>query len=157
MDAGGGADISSLIRQVRCDVIVVRAPNGWELSAARSVLVPVAGRGKNDALRARFLTSIGRSRKKKIKYLRLLEAGADQAACTSAEAGLRVLADDEVQQEVEALAKPSSDVVEDLVEQARGSDLLVLGLQSTDDVFGGIVLEVARRCETPIIIIGHYR
>jgi len=158
LDAGGGnADISSLIRQVRCDVIVVRAPNGWELSAARSVLVPVAGRGKNDALRARFLTSIGRSRKKKIKYLRLLEAGADQAACTSAEAGLRVLADDEVQQEVEALAKPSSDVVEDLVEQARGSDLLVLGLQSTDDVFGGIVLEVARRCETPIIIIGHYR
>jgi hypothetical protein len=58
---------------------------------------------------------------------------------------------------VETLAKPSSDVVEDLVEQARGSDLLVLGLQSTDDVFGGIVLEVARRCETPIIIIGHYR
>lgn len=158
LDAGGAnGDISSLIRQVRCDVIVVRAPQGWELSATCSVLVPVAGRGKNDALRARFLTSIGRSQKKKIKYLRLLEAGADEAACTQAEQGLRSLADDEVHQEVEVLAQPSANVIDDLVEQARGSDLLVLGLQSTDDVFGGIVLKVARRCETPIIIIGHYR
>ena len=154
---GAGGDLSGLIRKVRCDVIVVRAPQGWELSTTRSVLVPVAGRGKNDALRARFLTSIGRTKKKNIKYLRLLGASADEAACAQAEAGLRVLAEDEVHQEVEVLARPSSAVVDDLIEQAKQSDLLVLGLQSTDDVFGGIVLEVARRCDTPIIIIGHYR
>jgi APA family basic amino acid/polyamine antiporter len=154
---GQSDDLSSLIREVKCDVIVVRAPRGWELSSSCSVLVPVAGRGRNDSLRARLLTSIARKEQKNIRYLRLLSQDASETECRQAETALRSLAEDEVHQEVEVLARPSATVVDDLVEQAKDSDLLVLGLQSSDDVFGGVVIEIARRCETPIIIIGHYR
>lgn len=154
---GASSDLSGLIRQVRCDVIVVRVPSGWRLTASRKILVPVAGRGRNDALRARLLTSIGRKDKRSITYLRLLGKDADPAECAHAEAALKVLADDEVHQEVEVKARPSQSVIDDLIDAAKNSDLLILSLQSTDDVFGGVVIEVARRCDTPIIIIGHYR
>jgi basic amino acid/polyamine antiporter, APA family len=154
---GESGDLSSLIRKVKCDVIVVRAPNGWELSSTRSVLVPVAARGRNDTLRARLLTSIAREKQKSIKYLRLLSPEATEMDCRQAESALKVLGEDEVPHEVEVLAKPSAAVIDSLIEEAEKSDLLVLGLQTSDDVIGGIVLEVARRCETPIIIIGHYR
>ncbi len=150
-------DLSSLIRTVKCDVIVVRAPAGWELTSSRSILVPVAGRGRNDALRARLLTSIAREKQKSIKYLRLLSADADEAECRQAEAVLKALGEDEAPHEVDVLARPSASVIDDLIEEAKKSDLLVLGLQTTDDVIGGIVSEVARRCEIPMIIIGHYR
>lgn len=148
--------LSSLIRKVKCDVIVVRAPKGWELTSSSSVLVPVAGRGRNDSLRARLLTSLGREQEKKIRYLQLLSADADEAHCRHAESVLKQVAADEVRHPVEVLARPSENVVNDLVSQAAEFDLLVLGLQSTDDVFGGILPEVARRCKTPIIIIGHH-
>lgn len=156
-DQGQSSDLSGLIRKVNCDVIVVRAPNGWELTSSHSVLVPVAGRGRNDRLRARLLTSMAREKHKQITYLRLLSADATETECRQAEAGLRVLGEDEVPHEVEALAKPSASVIDSLVEEAQKSDLVVLGLKASDDVIGGIVLEVARRCETPMIIIGHYR
>jgi basic amino acid/polyamine antiporter, APA family len=154
---GQSRDLSGLIRKVKCDVIVVRAPRGWRLSSTGSVLVPVAGRGRNDALRARLLTSIAREDQKCIKYLRLLKPDATEAECRQAEAALKQLGEDEAPHEVEALAKPCDSVIDGLVEEAKKSDLLVLGLTTSDDVVGGIVQEVARLCETPIIIIGHYR
>lgn len=150
-------DLSDLIRQTNCDVIVVRAPEGWDLSSSKTILVPVGGRGRNDALRARLLTSLARSQERVIRYLCLLPDTSSDTECRQKEQVLKQLADDEVHQEVETLAMATSDVTEELIRQAAQSDLVVMGLQSTQEVFGGVVLEIATRCDTPMIIIGHYR
>lgn len=149
-------DLSTLIRAVRCDVVVVRIGEGKELSEVKKVLVPVAGKGGNDALRARFLNSLARNQDIVCTYLRLLPEFAPQSEYQSAEGRLRRLVDDELQGRAEAQVERERDFASRLVAESSRADITVLGLQAGDHAFGSLLLEVARKTDTTLIVIGHH-
>ena len=63
------AHIEQLLNAVDCDVVVLRAPKDWSLSADTKIIVPVGGRGGHDALRARLLGSLGRAGLKSVRFV----------------------------------------------------------------------------------------
>ncbi|MBE7480572.1 MAG: hypothetical protein HS104_11390 [Polyangiaceae bacterium] len=140
---------------VDCDVAVLNAPLGFDLSAVRRVLVPAGGRGGQHELRARLLGSLRRSARRDIEFLRLLPAGASDDAVKDAERALLRLANDEAGGKPHVSVRSASDAVEAVVDAAQGADLLVLGLPRIDGraLFGDFAIKVASRAPCATIML----
>lgn len=80
--------LEPLMRRVQCDVVVLRAPEGWLLRDVRRVLVPVAGRRMHNALRARLLGSIHRLGAREITLLRVIPGSATEDETVAANLAL---------------------------------------------------------------------
>lgn len=150
------ADLSALIRTVQCDVVVVRIGKEMDLSKFKTVLVPVAGKGKNDALRARFLNSLARDHEVDVTYLRLMPEEASDQEVHLAQHGLDRLVDDELCNRAKGVVERDSDFAGRLVRESANADITVLGLQAGDTVFSNLLLQVAEKTEKTLIVIGHY-
>jgi hypothetical protein len=91
-----------------------------------------------------------------IRYLQILPQEAHDAEFQAAKRSLQQLIDDEVQGNAEGVVVRSGDPMERIIEEAGSSDLTVLGLNAGDQVFGSLLLEVARRTDNTMVVIGHY-
>ena len=148
--------LEELINDVNCDVVVLRAAPGWQLPEARRVLVPVAGRGMHNTLRARLLGSLVRSGPREITYLRVLPEHASQETMARARRDLNVLAEDEVDGQYHPRIARSNSAADEIIRQANDSDLVILGLQRLGrkrKVFGDVTLHIIRNTQSPIIMI----
>ena len=146
-----------LVGAVRSDVVILRAPPGWRLAEARSVLVPVGGRRDQSVLRARLLSTLCRSGEPRISYLRVLPPDASAAAFKEAEREPHLLAQDEVPQEVEVTLLRAGAPLGELVDRAERHDLTVLGLQRharRRKMFGELTLRLAAETSGPLILVG---
>lgn len=150
--------LEKLLNRVDGDVVVLRAPTGWSPERVRRVIVPVGGRGKHDALRARLLGSLGRDGVRRThQFVRVMPVGTEEAMRLRAERDLRVFAAEETHEAPEAEVRCAEDVVETLAEMARPDDLIVLGLHQHRGrrLFGEVGLRLARRTDAAILMISH--
>jgi nucleotide-binding universal stress UspA family protein len=149
--------LEALISGVRCDVVVFRAARGWRLEEVRRVLVPIAGWGGHDVLRARLLGSLCRKGSREIVLLRVLPYGTVPSVERSAERGLKRIAVDEVPGPVVTEVVKSHEVTMEIAQRAMESDLVILGLQRSGrrrKLFGDLTLQIARNTNSGIIMIG---
>lgn len=153
--------LERLIGELDSDVVVLRAPHRWMVSGVRKVLVPVAGGGRHDALRARLLGSLQRTTAITVTYVRLLGAEASDRDLKRARDELRELAFDELGStgDVEVVAErtPADEgPAVALARMADEHDLVLLGLVRVSrrhKLFGSIALEIARTTDTALVLI----
>lgn len=119
--------LERLLNEVDADVGILSAPPDWRLEAARTVLVPVGGRGRHDELRARVLGSLLRTAQREVTFLRVLRTGASEDEIREAEYGLAKLADTMGSPNTEL--RIAEDVVAEVLLAAADADLVLLGLR----------------------------
>ncbi len=150
--------LDELMGSVTCDVVVLRAPAGWQLQEVQRLLVPIGGVAGHDQLRARLLGSLFRTGPREVTFLRVLPETAKKADCDAARRELERIARDEApgRAKVEIILSPAADEV--IARYAAESDLLILGVQRLGrgrKAFGRFTLQVARHTTCPIMMISH--
>ena len=149
-------DLEQLMSQVDSDVVVVRAKNEWNPSQAKRVLVPVAGRGHQDQLRARLLGSLHHMGVEEITFLQILPENASEASISRSRQWLQQLAEDERVADARIIVTRSDHPAEEVIRLSEATDLLMLGLQRQgrrSKVFGDMVLKIAHRATCSLILI----
>ena len=139
--------LEQLLGEVDCDVSVLAAPDGWMLSDVHRVLVPIAGGGSQEILRARLLASLCRAGRREVTFLTVLPEDASDAAVREARHGLDWLCNQEAMGAGRAEVARSNDPMATITEAAARSDLVILGLQRLGrkrKVFGEFAVRVAR-------------
>lgn len=150
--------LDRLVSTVDCDVVVLRAPTGWQPGEVRRILVPTAGRGGHERLLARLLASLSRAHfreDRQVTFLNAIPSGADDSR--------RRIAERDVARVARNLAIPRSEVVvaagespiDTVASHADSSDLVILGVQRAagKKLFGSFALQVARKTACPLLLI----
>jgi hypothetical protein len=148
--------VNRLVSRVDSDVIILRIPQGWQLSEARRVLVPIGGKGDHEVLRARLIGSIGRHRQHEVTYLRVVPTRTTRASIGRARRALEFLAEDEDPGKATVDILRSDHALEAVTERAVKSDLVVLGLQRAsrrEKMLGDFALTIAEHTDTALIMI----
>ncbi|MFC1597220.1 amino acid permease [Planctomycetota bacterium] len=150
--------LAELLAGVACDVIVLRARPGWQLSQVREVLVPIGGRGWHDRLRARLLGSLIRTGDRRVTMLRVVSEDASEEVCARVRRELARIARDEAPGHSQVVVVRSNEAGRVVVDRAAESDLVILGVQRLSrrqKAFGHITLDIARETDCPILMISH--
>ncbi len=148
--------MEELVNAVGCDVVVLRAPPGWQLDQVERILVPTGGRGGHDQLRARLLGSLCRAAPRQVTFLQILPEDASTARHHRTYGELSRFAADEVAGPVNINVLCSASPAEVITQYAAKSDLTILGLQRFQrrrKVFGDLVLHIARHTHGPLLLI----
>ncbi|MFH1807305.1 MAG: amino acid permease [Pseudomonadota bacterium] len=147
--------LEDLINDISADASILRSDPGFHLDQVSRVLVPIGGRGGHDDLRARVLGSLCRARARDVVFARVVPPDLGDSAQEDLLRGLRGIAVEEApgQARVELLAH--ADPVQAVVDRARDSDLVVLGLARVDGRrhFGHVGLDIARRSPCACLLI----
>jgi basic amino acid/polyamine antiporter, APA family len=145
-DAATLARLDALMASVRSDVVILRAPEGWHLERVRRVVVPVAGGGEQERLRARLLGSLARLSQPEVEFLRVLPRDTSDAVLARTERDLaRSLAGRELGR-VAGTCLRAEDPVAAVVSRLAGADLLIVGLPRRDAqgaALGSVARELA--------------
>ncbi len=149
-------DLERLMSRIDSNVVVLRARTDGHPSAMKRALVPVAGAGGQDLLRARLLGSLHHMGIEEITFLRILPENSSEEAFAHARRWLRQLADDEQTPHAEILVTRSGRPVDEIIHRAAETDLLILGLQREArrrKIFGERVLQIARNTTCGLILV----
>lgn len=159
-EPGVESRLEGLISRVDADVVIVRAPPRWRIEKATRILVAVKGRRDHSELRARLLGSLSRSSEPAVTFLRALPSDASPDRRRRAERTVRQLARDEAAGPYGVEFEYTDDPVEPIVRMGEGSDLVVMGMERRargEPAIGALSLEVARRTDVPLILLGRRR
>ncbi len=149
-------ELENLMSQVTSNVIVLRAPDGFEISSVKKVLVPLGGQGQQDRLRARLLGSLYNNGTREITFLRVLPEDTPPKSIQKARNWLEEMVQDEVAGEALIEIICSNQRAERIIERAANVDLLILGLQRfarQKKSLGDMVLRIARQTSCGLILI----
>lgn len=155
-DEDAEAPLDAALSRVACDIVVLRAPQDWQLTAARRILIPTAGRGGHDRLLARLLASIARSDQREVTLLRVMPRRSTTKELRRAEQMLQRTAQDLSFCEPRVLVTVSDSPVDEITAQAANADLMIVGMHRVrrrQKLFGQFVLQVARRTNCPLLLI----
>ena len=154
-DGTAGVPLDPLMNLVDCDLVVLRAPQGWHLSSVRRILVPTAGRGGHDDLLARVLASLSRGGERHVTALRVLPTTVRDTERRATERAVRRLAREvwQGQPEVEVVLSETPDTA--IAQRAATADLVILGTQRAKRrrLFGQFVTQIAQLTPTPLLLI----
>jgi APA family basic amino acid/polyamine antiporter len=148
--------LEELVSTVGSDVVILRAPEKWDLSSVRRVLVPVGGRRDQSRLRARLLGSLWRDGDREIVYCRVIAEASAEPDKKKALRELEELVSDEVPGAADVRLIESDDAISELSRQASECDLLVLGIQRQGlrrKAFGSFTRRLVRATSCPLILI----
>lgn len=148
--------LEKLMSSVDCDVVILRAPQGWKLSEAQRIFVPVGGRGDQSNLRARLLGSLCRTAGREITFLRVFPTHRSKESFKKARRDLSRLARDEVYGSFQAKVIQSNNIAEDVTQHALESDLVILGLKRLGrrhTLFGEVTRQIANNTKCAMIMI----
>jgi amino acid transporter len=151
-----GTPLEQLSAQVDCDVVVLRTEKDWQLSDARRILVPTAGRGGHDRLLARLLGSLSRSDERQVTFLRVVPENTPQDRYLTVMRHLQRFAYDLYDSSSEIRLVRGDQPMDVVADAAKECDLLVLGVQRTVDrrkLFGPFIFSLARRVTCPIVVV----
>lgn len=151
-----GTHLEGLLGALDANVVVLRSSNDWRLTDVQKIIVPIAGRGGHDHLRAQLLGSLLRNTKRELTFLQVLPTTATADQIRFAKRDLRRLADDEVREPCQIIVEVSDDPLATIVESANASDLLILGVQRhgrRKKLFGEFTRQIAQRTTCPIIVM----
>jgi hypothetical protein len=150
-------NLETLLNSVDSDVVILRAPQNWQMFDVKRVLVPVGGRGSHGELLARILGSICRSGNPEITFLRVLPEDADWKTYDRARRELFLYAADQaVKGEIKIQVDKSNDIAGRIIERVTGSDLAILGIQRLgrrQKFLGELTLRIARDTDRPLLMI----
>ncbi len=151
--------LERLLENVVCDVFILDAPPQWELSRVRSVLVPVAGSGGHDEIRARLLASLVRAGATSVTFLRVVPESMPVADVQRIRRILELEAGDEVPIPPNVALLSSADPVGTIIDAARSYDVVVIGVQRTGKqrVIGRTARRIAASSPGATILISHRR
>ncbi len=148
--------LDALMNQVHCDVVVLRAPQGWQLSQVQRILVPVAGRGGHDLLLARLLASLARDRRRQVTLLKVLKSAATDTQQRQARRELSRMAADLNVADAGIQVEIADSAMSTIIERATSADLVVLGVRRARRgrrLFGHFTMQVARQTTTPLLLV----
>ncbi|MXX68627.1 MAG: amino acid permease [Gemmatimonadales bacterium] len=159
-EPGVESRLEGLISRIDADVVIVRAPPRWRIEKATRILVTVKGRRDHSELRARLLGSLSRSSEPAVTFLCALPSDTSPDRRRRAERSVRQLARDEAAGPYGVEFEYTDDPVEPIVRMGEGSDLVVMGMERRargEPAIGAFALEVARRTDMPLILLGRRR
>ncbi len=148
--------LENLMSLVSSNVIVLRAPSGFEISSVKKILVPLGGRGQNDQLRARLLGSLYRQGTRDITFLQVLPEDSSAHSILKARKWLQEMVEDEVAGNARIEVICSDQSTDRIIERAAEVDLLVLGLQRVarrKKMIGNKVLHIVRETSCAVLLI----
>jgi hypothetical protein len=148
--------VENLMGEVDSHVIILRAPDGWNLSAVENVLVPFGGRGQHEQLRARLLGSLHRHGIRQIHFMQVLPQNSSPNAIKKAEVWLSEMAKDELGGDARIEVYCKNNATEWIIERAADFDLMILGTRRFarhQKLFGETVLRIARQTSCGLILI----
>lgn len=148
--------IEEVISTVNCDVVLLRAPQGWQLSQVKRILVPIGGRSGHNELRARLLGSLLRTVTREITFLTILSENSSKQAANKARHYLARLAKDEVPGRARVSVRRHDDTLATISGLSAKYDLVILGLQRFGryhKAFGEFTLNLARETDCPIMML----
>lgn len=149
--------LESLIKNVKCDVVVYRQPiEGWDITKARSVLIPVAGFGSHDILRARIAASLWRSSRPEVTFLQVLPASASKEQHRRNRHRLERFAASIIPGTTRTRVVLSDNPQSELVRITGEHDVVIMGLRKSigdEPIFGEIHLRMAKDTNTALIFI----
>ncbi len=151
------ARLENLIRMLDADVLVLRAPSGWNPADARRVLLPTRGRRGHSVLRARMLSSLARTGERTVTYLSAIPEAAPPGTAREYEREIRSLARDETSGSYEVVVRRTDGPADMIVEASSEADLVVLGMQRegrSRRAIGSLPLSIVEHTETPVLLIG---
>lgn len=132
-EEGTRENVNRLISEVNSDVVVLRAPSGWRLENVREVLIPIAGRGHHEKLRARLLGTLARTSDARVTYLRVVPSTTTDASLARTQRSLELFANTGQAAgdfgAYEAAVIRSDDPLSAIAERAAANDLMILGLE----------------------------
>ncbi len=155
-ESARGSKLEWLLGALDAEIVVLRAPTGWQPTQVRRVLVPVAGQGGHDALLARLLSSLTRGNAREITFFRVLPESATEKERRSAQRDLRHRADDEAGRSARVELVTSADPISAVAARAEQSDLIIVGIQRLGrqhKLFGSFTRQLAARTQCPLIAI----
>ena len=155
-ESNNGNHLESLLGTLDANVIVLRARNEWQLSDAKTILVPVAGRGKHDHVRAQLLGSLLRNSNRELTFLRVLPSAATAKDVRVANQELKRLAEDEVRESCNVVVLQNDDPTQSVIDAAADFDLVLVGAQRLgrrEKLFGSFTRQLASQTSCPIIIM----
>jgi nucleotide-binding universal stress UspA family protein len=155
-EEASGGPLETLLVRTDCDIVVLRAAAGWQLSQVRRILVPTGGRGGHDRLLARLLGSFSRTAAPEVTFLKVLPPHTT--------AKQRQLDEQAVGQTAQLLCPGGclvdvvcqADPVSVVTDYAAHSDLVIMGVQRVSrrrKLFGQFALQIALRTKMPLLLI----
>jgi basic amino acid/polyamine antiporter, APA family len=150
-------NLEKLVKHVKSDVVVFRQPySGWKITEAKKVLIPVAGFGSHDPLRARVAASLWRASQPEITFIQILPLNTPPEILKKNNLRLARFAGRIIPGKIEVRIIPNDDVEYELIKQASGQDLVIMGLGKAgknEKAFGHLALALAEKTETALIFI----
>ncbi|MEX2602233.1 MAG: amino acid permease [Balneolaceae bacterium] len=150
-------NLEKLVRRVKSDVVVFRQPySGWRITDTKKVLIPVAGFGGHDPLRARVAASLWRASQPEITFLQVLPENTSEWTLQSNRTKLSRFASRITPGSSEVRVVASDDFKGEILRQASEHDLVIMGLGKPgqkERVFGSISLMLAEETSTALIFI----
>lgn len=121
--------LEDLINEVDCDVALMRAPDDWQIGAAKRVLVAVAGKGEDHELRTRLLATLCRETAREIVFITVVPASTTDDDLTAALRNVTRLASLKLPVTPAVEVVRSDDPASAIKAAAERFDLLILGLR----------------------------
>jgi APA family basic amino acid/polyamine antiporter len=159
----GNADVrgrlENLASRLPGNVVIFRAPPGWQPRAVRRVLIPIGGRVVHNALRARLLNGLRRrvDGPLAVTYLLVLPVSAGEQERLRMEQLWSQLVTDETSARSHVVAVRHDDVAQAILTLAADMDLVVLGLNRPDPrrrVFGPLTTRLVQDLSSAVMVIG---
>jgi basic amino acid/polyamine antiporter, APA family len=156
-DLETGQNLEKLVRRVKSEVVVFRQPySGWKITDAKRVLIPVAGLSSHDPLRARVAASLWRASQPEFTFLQILPANTPDGTVNKRQSALTRFSSRIIPGKCENVVLTSDRVTDELVEQAKQHDLVIMGLGKAgpgEKAFGQIALTLAEKTNSALIFI----
>lgn len=154
LDVSGGTRLlESVIEAAEVDVVVVNAPPTWTPDAVKRILVPVAGSGSHDPLRARVIGMFQRLGDVQVTVMRVVRRRNEQRKANELlREAIEDLGSDQHTSEVLVSAEP----IDTLIERSKDFDLIVLGLGRDADrrrLVGEVARKIAAEASCPLVAI----
>ena len=150
--------LNQLMGEIDTDVVILRADEGFQISEAKRILVPIGGKGHQDRLRARFIAGLQRTEEREITYLSVLPEDATDKDQARVRRKLQRLALVDARGEAEIRIELANDPVAAVNEISEDFDLVVLGLQRINrhqKRFGQFAVNLTKATNRPVIMISH--
>ena len=150
-------NLEKLVKHVKADVVVFRQPySGWKITEARKILIPVAGFESHDPLRARVAASLWRASQPEITFIQILPINTPRETIQKNNLRLSRFAGRIIPGKTEVRIIPSGDVEAELIKEASGHDLVIMGVGKAgkkEKAFGHLAHALAEKTDTALIFI----
>ncbi len=151
--------LEQLVKQVACDVVVLRAPNDWNLSDANRILVPTTDHRIQNPLLARILASLSKAREREITFLNVRPQSVTPRELRDAQQELAGWVYNLCSSSGRVQVAANDSPLEEILEQAKESDLMILNIHSNrkdEKLFSRFAWQIIEQTDCPLLIARHY-